>query len=48
MTTRHPYEQDYYPPVPTRFTRWLRKNLLWQIWRFIQLNIKILRMVRKH
>lgn len=48
MTTRNPYEQNYYPPVPTSFVRRLRTNLLWQLWRFIVLNVKVLRMVRKH
>jgi hypothetical protein len=45
---RKPYEQNYYPPVPTRFTRGLRTNLIWQFFRFLALNIKMLKMVRKH
>jgi hypothetical protein len=49
MTTlRKAYEQSYYPPVPTRFTQRLRTNLLWQFIRFLVINIKMLRMVRKH
>ncbi len=48
MVKRNPYEQNYYPPVPTKLTRWSRVSLLWQSFRFIVLNIKILRMVRKH
>jgi hypothetical protein len=47
-TTRTPYEQSYYPPVPTKFTRRLRTNLIWQFFRFLILNVKMLRMVRKH
>ena len=48
MTERKPYEQNYYPPVPTELTIKSRTNLLWQIWRFLLLNVKVLRMVRKH
>lgn len=48
MTTRKPYEQNYYPPVPTGFTKGMRTNLIWQFFRFIVINIKMLRMVRKH
>jgi hypothetical protein len=48
MTTRTPYGQSYYPPVPTGITRYFRTNLLWQFVRFIIINAKILRMVRKH
>ncbi|MBR9998267.1 MAG: hypothetical protein KFF73_04810 [Cyclobacteriaceae bacterium] len=48
MNKRTPYDQNYYPPVPTGFTKWLRTNLLWQFFRFIIINLKMLRMVRKH
>jgi hypothetical protein len=48
MTLRKPYEQSYYPPVPTKFTKSMRTNLIWQFIRFIAINIKMLRMVRKH
>ncbi|MCB1070139.1 MAG: hypothetical protein H7A43_10565 [Verrucomicrobia bacterium] len=48
MSTRDPYEQSYYPPVPTRLVRWMRTNWLWQFVRFLILNAKMLRMVRKH
>ncbi len=43
-----PYGQRYFPPAPTGFTRALRTNLLWQFIRFLVLNVKMLRMVRKH
>jgi hypothetical protein len=46
--TRKPYEQSYYPPVPTKFTSRIRTNLVWQFFRFMALNLKMLRMVRKH
>jgi hypothetical protein len=45
---RQPYEQSFYPAVPARFTKVMRTNLLWQLFRFVILNIKMLRMVRKH
>ncbi|WP_006786161.1 hypothetical protein [Thiorhodospira sibirica] len=45
---RKPFSQSYYPPVPTRLTKHLRVNPLWQLFRFLVLNAKMLRMVRKH
>ena len=45
---RQPYEQSFYPPVPTRFTRAMRTNPIWQFFRFLIINVKMLRMVRKH
>lgn len=45
---RQPYEQSFYPAVPTPLTKAMRTNLLWQVFRFVILNIKMLRMVRKH
>ncbi|MCA9555262.1 MAG: hypothetical protein KC933_34840 [Myxococcales bacterium] len=45
---RTQYGQSYYPPVPTRFTQALRTNLLWQFLRFLVINARMLRMVRKH
>lgn len=48
MELRKPFEQSYYPPVPTRFTLHLRSNLPWQFVRFIIINFKMLRMIRKH
>ena len=43
-----PYEQDFYPPVPTEFTVKSRTNLVYQLLRFAVLNIRMLKMVRKH
>lgn len=43
-----PYEQTFFTAVPTKFTKYTRVSILYQIYRFIVLNIKILRMVRKH
>ncbi len=48
MAKRTPFGQTYYPPVPTRWTQYWRTNLVWQFIRFIILNLKMLRMVRKH
>lgn len=48
MSIRKPFEQSYYPPVPTGFTKYFRTNLIYQFFRFLILNIKMLRMVRKH
>ena len=48
MEIRKPFEQSYYPPLPTPFTKALRTNLIWQFFRFIVINLKILRMVRMH
>ena len=48
METRKPYSQNYYPPIPTGTTKYFRTNLLWQFYRFVIINLKILRMVRKH
>jgi hypothetical protein len=42
---KEPYQQAYYPPVPTGFTRFMRGNLLWQLWRFIAINIKMFRLM---
>ncbi len=45
---RQPYEQTYYPPVPLPLTRAMRTNPVWQFFRFVVINFKMLRMVRKH
>lgn len=42
---KEPYQQAYYPPVPTRFTRYMRGSLLWQIWRFIVINLKMFKLM---
>lgn len=39
------YYDESYPPVPTKFTIFWRKNLIWQFWRFIVLNIKMMRII---
>jgi len=39
------YSEFAYAPVPTKLTKMIRKNWIWQAYRFIRLNIKILRIV---
>ena len=46
---KEPYRQAYYPPVPTGFTRYMRTSLIWQAFRFLVINLKILKlMARSH
>lgn len=44
---REPYQQAYYPPTPTGFTRYMRTSLLWQAVRFAVINVKMLRLMAK-
>jgi hypothetical protein len=44
---KEPYQQAYYPPVPTGMTRYMRTSLLWQFYRFWVINLKILRLLLK-
>ncbi len=39
------YSEFAYAPVPTRLTKIIRKNWIWQAYRFLRLNIKIIRIV---
>ncbi len=39
------YYDEAYPPVPTKTTSFLRRCILWQIVRFIILNLKIMRII---
>jgi hypothetical protein len=39
------YYEEAYPPLPTRATRGFRKNLLFQFYRFIVLNLKMMRII---
>jgi len=32
---------------PTGFTRWLRTNVIWQFFRFIALNLKMVRLISR-
>lgn len=42
---KEPYQQAYYPPVPTGLTRYMRKSVLWQFWRFIVINLKMFKLM---
>ena len=44
---KEPYQQAYYPPRPTPFTRAMRKLLPWQLVRFVVINVKMIRLMRK-
>ncbi len=47
ITNKEPYQQSYYPPMPTGLTRYMRKSLIWQFIRFIVINFKILKLMMK-
>lgn len=44
-TNREPYQQAYYPPAPTRFTRFMRTCVLWQMVRFLIINFKMFKLM---
>lgn len=44
---REPYEQSFYAPAPTRMTRYLRISFPWQLFRFLILNLKMLKLMAK-
>jgi len=39
------YYDEAYPPVPTKAISFWRRCILWQIVRFIVLNLKIMRII---
>jgi len=47
VTNKEPYQQAYYPPVPTGFTRFMRTSLIWQFFRFWIINFKILKLMSR-
>ena len=53
MTTeKNPFEQARKAQVafatkPTDFTKFLRTNILWQMVRFVVINLKMMRVIRK-
>lgn len=47
IVNKEPYQQAYYPPKPTSFTRSMRTSFLWQCWRFVVINIKMLRLLAR-
>jgi len=46
-TNKEPYQQSYYPPVPTPFTRYMRTSLPWQLYRFAVINYKMVKLMMK-
>lgn len=47
MANKEPYQQGYYPPVPTGLTRYMRTSLIWQFVRFVVITLKMLRLMAK-
>ncbi len=41
------YKDEFYPPMPTRFTKRIRTNFLVQVYNFFRLNYKIMKIVIK-
>ncbi len=49
VKNKEPYQQAYYPPVPTGITRYLRTSIVWQLYRFLVINLKMMKlMTRSH
>ena len=44
---KEPYQQAYYPPVPTALTKWSRTSLLFQTYRFMVINYKMIKLMAK-
>jgi len=42
-----PYSQNAYTPVPSAFTKFMRTCVIWQIVRFIYINIKMTVLILK-
>lgn len=42
-----PYEDNYYAPIPSRRVRFSRTCVLWQLWRFIALTLRMTRLLLK-
>lgn len=41
------YTQHYFPPVPTKTTKFFRSCVIWQFLRFVSINLKMINVVRK-
>ncbi len=44
---KEPYQQAYYPPIPTKFTKYMRTSLIWQLYRFMVINYKMMKLMSK-
>jgi len=42
-----PYDQNFTTMIPTNFVRFMRTCVIWQIVRFIVINLKMLTVVKK-
>jgi hypothetical protein len=42
-----PYQPAYYPPTPTRLTKYLRTSIVWPLFRLVVINVKILKVMLK-
>ncbi|MDD5393903.1 MAG: hypothetical protein PHE17_12865 [Thiothrix sp.] len=47
VKNKEPYQQAYYPPVPTGITRYMRTSIIWQLYRFVIINLKMLKLMAK-
>jgi hypothetical protein len=39
------YNDESYPPFPSKTTLFWRRNIIWQLIRFVVLNLKIMRII---
>lgn len=44
-TDFRPYSEHHFATVPGKSTRFFRRFIPWQMWRFLVLNLKIMRIV---
>lgn len=47
VKNKEPYQQAYYPPVPTGITRYLRTSVVWQLYRFVIINLKMMKLMTR-
>ena len=47
IKNQRPYEQGYYPPKAGKFTKFMRRCILWQIIRFLVINFKMTMLIIK-
>lgn len=47
VVNKEPYQQAYYPPAPTGYTKFMRTCVLWQLLRFLVINLKMLKLMSK-
>jgi len=46
-SNQKPYEQAYFPSVPTASVLRWRKNVFYQAWRFVRINLKMMQVLRR-